>query len=152
MTNTYALTRVPFRPARSLWNIDGLFDRFLEGWESPWPLERLQQASAPAVDLEENEKELVVRADLPGVDPKDIKVTLNDDYLTIEGERKEEAERTEGKERYVERFNGSFCRTIHLPDRVDAEAIQAKHRNGVLEIACPCIAEAQPREIEVATK
>ena len=152
MTRNFGLTRLPLRPARGLWDIDHLFGQLLGERDSTWPGPRAGRDWAPAVDLEEKDDELVVRADLPGVEANDIKVTLDDGHLTIEGEREEKTERTEGRAHHIERFTGAFSRTIHLPERTDPEAIAAKYTNGVLEVTVPYTEEAKPREVKVAAK
>jgi HSP20 family protein len=107
---------------------------------------------APAVDIKEEPGRFVIHADIPGVDPKDIEVTLEHGTLTIRGERK--LERSDGGEdryRRVERVHGSFYRRFSLPDTADAEKVQATGRNGVLEIVIPKQAAVQPKRIEVSS-
>jgi len=103
----------------------------------------------PAVDIKEEANRFVILADLPGVDPKDIEITMDKGVLTIKGERV--SEREEAKEGYkrVERMHGTFYRRFSLPDSADAEHIEAKGKNGVLEIVLPKHAEVQPRKINV---
>jgi HSP20 family protein len=103
----------------------------------------------PAVDVKEEENRFVIKADIPGVEPKDIEVHMDKGMLTIEGKR--ESEVTEEKEGYkrVERVYGSFSRRFSLPDTADADNIQAESKHGVLEIVIPKKAADQPRRIEV---
>lgn len=105
----------------------------------------------PAVDVLTREGDIVVRAELAGVDPaKDIEISVHDGMLTIKGERKEQ-ERTE-KDRYVrvERRYGAFERTLAIPDGINAEAIEAEYRDGVLEVVIPGAAQvAAPRRVPV---
>ena len=103
----------------------------------------------PAVDIREEPNRFVILADLPGVDPKDIEITMDKGVLTIKGERVSEKE--EAKEGYqrVERMHGTFYRRFSLPDTADAEHIEAHGRNGVLEIVLPKHADVQPRKISV---
>lgn len=105
----------------------------------------------PAVDIKEEHERFVIRADVPGVDPKDIDVTMENGVLTIKGERKLET-KDEGGNGYrrVERVHGVFYRRFGLPDTADADNISAKGRNGVLEVVIPKKAELQPKRIEVA--
>ncbi len=104
---------------------------------------------APAVDIKEEEKQFVIHADIPGVDPKNIEVTMDNGVLTIRGERKEE-HKEEGKTFHrVERVYGTFYRRFSLPDTANAEGISAKGDNGVLEIVIPKQEKAQPKRIEV---
>lgn len=103
----------------------------------------------PAVDIREEKDRYVILADLPGVDPKDIEITMEKGVLTIKGERvSEEKESHEGYSR-VERVRGTFYRRFSLPDSADADNIQATGKNGVLEIVLPKLAKEQPRKISV---
>ena len=103
----------------------------------------------PAVDIKETDKEFVIHADIPGVDPDDIDVHMEDGMLSIKGERESESkEEREGYKR-VERQRGSFYRRFSLPDTANAEKISAKSKNGVLEITIPKQEKAHPRKISV---
>ena len=103
----------------------------------------------PAVDIKETENEFKILADIPGVDPKDIDVHMEDGVLTIRGER--EAKKEEEKEGYkrVERSYGSFYRRFNMPDTADADKISAKSVHGVLEVTIPKQEKVQPRKISV---
>ena len=103
----------------------------------------------PAVDIKENDDGFVIVADIPGVDPKDIEVHMENGTLTIKGER--ESEKKEEKEGYkrVERSYGTFYRRFSMPESADASKINAKSNNGVLEITIPKQEKEQPRKIEV---
>ena len=105
----------------------------------------------PAVDIREEAERFVIAADVPGVSPEDIEVTMENGVLTIKGERKAETrdERDNGYRR-VERVYGSFYRRFSLPDTADAEAISATGKNGVLEVVIPKKAAVQPKRIQVA--
>ena len=103
----------------------------------------------PAVDVREEEKRFVIHADLPGVDPKDIDVTMENGVLTIRGERKGEKDEDRNGFRRVERVRGSFYRRFSLPDTADEAGIEAKGRDGVLEIVIPKHEKVQPRRIDV---
>ncbi|HEX7047900.1 MAG TPA: Hsp20/alpha crystallin family protein [Gammaproteobacteria bacterium] len=103
----------------------------------------------PAVDVTEEENRYVLHADVPGVNAKDIEITLENGILTIRGRR--EATRNEGAQGYrrVERMHGSFFRRFTLPDTADAEKISAQSKNGVLELVIPKQEKTQPRRITV---
>ena len=103
----------------------------------------------PAVDVREEPDRFVIRADLPGIDPKDIEITMEEGVLTIKGERSIEEESTEGQYHRIERARGTFYRRFSLPDTADPERIEAHGRNGVLEIVIPKQEKVQPRKIEV---
>lgn len=107
---------------------------------------------APKVDVEETDKEIVVRADLPGVDPKDVEVTVEGGALIIRGEKKEEYEDTKKNFHRVERFVGRFYREVPLPQGTDPDKVQATTAKGVLEIHVPKAAEFQPRKVLVQSK
>ncbi len=103
----------------------------------------------PAVDIREEPDRFVLRADLPGIDPKDIEITMEEGVLTIKGERNIEEESSEGQYHRIERARGTFYRRFSLPDTADPERIEAHGRNGVLEIVIPKQEKVQPRKIEV---
>ena len=92
---------------------------------------------APAVDVFETENELVVKADLPDVQEKDIDIRIENNTLTIRGERKFEQQVNEDKYLRIERAYGTFTRSFSLPNTVNADAIKAEYRNGVLTVRCP---------------
>ena len=125
--------------------MDRLFNRY-----SPENETSMSSADwTPAVDVKEEENRFLIKADIPGVDPKDIEVHMDKGVLTIEGKRESEA--TEEKEGYkrVERVYGSFSRRFTLPDTADAENIKAESKHGVLEIVIPKRTAAEPRRIEI---
>src|SRR5229473_3178888 len=104
---------------------------------------------APAVDIYETEHELVVKADLPDVDPKDLDIRVENNLLTLRGERKFEKKVSEENYLRVERAYGSFTRSFSLANSVNAEAIQADYQNGVLTLSLPKREEAKPKQIKV---
>jgi HSP20 family protein len=106
-------------------------------------------AWAPAVDIHENEHELVVKADLPGVDAKDLDIRVENNILTIRGERKFESKVAEDKYLRVERTYGSFSRSFSLANTVNSEAIKADYSNGVLALTIPKREEAKPKQIKI---
>jgi HSP20 family protein len=106
-------------------------------------------AWAPAVDIYETEHELVVKADLPDIDPKDLDIRVENNILTIRGERKFEKQVNEDKYLRVERSYGSFARSFTLANTVNAEAIKADYQNGVLTLNIPKREEAKPKQIKV---
>ena len=103
----------------------------------------------PAMDLVEEDDEFVLRADLPGVQDEDVNVELQDDVLTIAGERKADHEqRTAGYYR-IERAIGTFSRSLTLPEGIDPEGIEASFNNGVLEVRVPKPEERKPRRVAI---
>lgn len=103
----------------------------------------------PSVDIKEEEDAYVFLADIPGVDPRDIEVTAEGGALTIKGERKTESEEERKGYKRVERSYGSFYRRFSLPDAADSEHIEAKSKNGVLEIRIPKTEKVKARKITV---
>jgi HSP20 family protein len=136
----------PFRGAATLQEqVNRLFGNVLEhsGEESnltSW---------APAVDIYETEHELVVKADLPELDPKELDIRVENNLLTIRGERKFEKKVNEDHYLRAERVYGSFSRSFSLANTVNAEAIKADYQNGVLTLTIPKREEAKPRQIKV---
>jgi HSP20 family protein len=144
---------------RSLRNeIDRMFDRFDRGFRrsifdlSPfWPAEPSFEGNVPAVDVTENDKAYTITAELPGIEEKDVDVSVSDDMLTIKGEKRQEKEE-KGKNYYVsERSYGSFQRSFRLPTGVDQDKASATFSKGVLTLVLPKTAEAQkqPKKIEI---
>jgi HSP20 family protein len=136
----------PFRGATTLQDqINRVFNDVLErtGEESSLT------AWAPAVDIYETEQELVVKADLPEVDPKDLDIRVENNILTIRGERKFEKKVNEDNYLRVERSYGTFSRSFTLANTVNSEAIKADYQNGVLTLSIPKREEAKPKLIKV---
>jgi HSP20 family protein len=104
---------------------------------------------APAVDVYEDEHQVTLKVEVPGVDEKDIDVRIENNVLSVHGERKFEKEEKEENFRRVERQYGSFTRTFTLPNIVDAEKVEAHYEKGVLKITLPKKAEAKPKQIKV---
>ncbi len=136
----------PFRGATSLQDqINRVFNDVLErtGEESSLT------AWAPAVDIYETEQELVVKADLPEIDPKDLDIRVENNILTIRGERKFQKKVNEDNYLRVERSYGTFSRSFTLANTVNSEAIKADYQNGVLTLSIPKREEAKPKLIKV---
>ena len=136
----------PFRGATGLQDqINRVFNDVLErtGEESSLT------AWAPAVDIYETEHELVLKADLPDIDPKDLDIRVENNILTIRGERKFEKNVNEENYLRVERSYGSFTRSFTLANTVNSEAIKAAYENGVLTLTIPKREEAKPKQIKV---
>ena len=104
---------------------------------------------APRVDIREEDKRFLIIADIPGVDPKDIEISMDKGILSIKGERKTETKENDGKFTRVERSHGMFYRRFALPDSADADGINASGKHGVLEISIPKKPETTPRRIAV---
>jgi HSP20 family protein len=104
---------------------------------------------APAVDVYEDEHQVTLKIEVPGIDEKDIDVRLENNTLTVHGERKIEKEEKEENYRRVERQYGSFTRTFTLPPTVDTDKVSATYDKGVVKISLPKKAEAKPKQIKV---
>lgn len=103
----------------------------------------------PVVDVAETENEIIVKAEIPGIDPKDVDISITGDILTLKGEKKEEKENA-GKCYYrVESFYGSFKRVINLPASADVDKVKAEGKNGLLEITLPKKEESKAKKINV---
>ena len=113
---------------------------------------RANRPWSPAVDIYETENELVLKADLPDVDLKDIDVRVENQTLTISGERKFEQEQTGKGYHRIERSYGTFVRSFAVPNTFDTEHIAADFKNGVLSVSLPKKEAAKPRQIKVEVK
>jgi HSP20 family protein len=109
-------------------------------------------AWTPAVDIAEHEDQFVVKAELPGVNKDDVKVTIENNILTIHGEKKQEKETKKENYHRVERCYGSFERSFTLPTTVKSDRIDAVYKDGILQIALPKAEEAKPKQVEVKVK
>ena len=129
--------------------MDQLFQNALIGF-GPWQSSGAQQrATAFPIDLTENDDNFVVKASLPGMDPNDLEVMVQDNVLTIQGEMKSEEEKKDERYHVRERRYGTFARSIALPSSVDAGKVQAEYENGVLRLTLPKTEEAKPRRIQI---
>ncbi len=128
------------------------FDRFFNGFldlrDQHLEAERSLSFN-PSVDLEESETEYLLSFDLPGVDKKNVQIEINDNYLTVLGERKSESKSKKGKTTLTERSFGSFQRGFKLPVTVAAEKVSAEFKDGVLSVHVPKSESSRPRQIEV---
>jgi HSP20 family protein len=152
----YALTR-PYRRAADVHGAFGRLNRIVDeafrGWPfAGWEGDPLVGAWIPPVDVTEDNDTVRITAELPGIGPEDVKINLENNVLTISGEKTQET-REEGRrpQRY-ERVYGSFERSFTVPSSVDAERIEATCDNGVLAVTLPKSENAKPRAINVAVK
>ncbi len=125
-------------------------DRFWDTFFERRPARIDEEAEfLPALDLAETANELVVKCEVPGLEPKDIDISLSDGMLTIKGEKKQEREEKEADYHLVERSYGSFTRSIQLRKEVQGEKISASYKNGILKITLPKSEEAKKKEIKI---
>lgn len=139
----------PFSAISDLQNeINSLFSKQFSS-ENGESYESVLSNWAPAVDIKEEDKQFVIHADVPGVDPRNIEIHMENDVLTIKGEKLTESKKEEEGYSRIERSSGSFYRRFTLPDTIDAANIQAKTKNGVLEIIIPKTKKAESKRIQV---
>ena len=143
---------IRWEPARELQSIQSEMNRLFNTFFEP-PAGgngSVMRRWSPAMDLVETKDQYVLKADLPGVSEGDVKIELDDNVLTVSGERK--AAHEEAKEGYyrVERAYGSFSRSLTLPEGVDADSISASFDRGVLELRVPKPEQRKPRKVEIS--
>jgi HSP20 family protein len=141
------LTR--FEPFRELSTLQDRINRAFRESRSGNDDSLTTSSFAPAVDVYEDEHTVTLKIEVPGIDEKDIHVQVENNTLTVHGERKIEKEEKEENYRRVERHYGSFTRTFTLPTTVDSDSVSATYDKGVLKIALPKKAEAKPKQIKV---
>ncbi len=135
-------------------DINSVFDRFWRGFERPfagWLTERGGLAE-PSVDMAETDSGVEITAELPGMDEKDIEVSVSDDVLTIKGEKRQEREEKKKGYYLSERSYGSFYRAIGLPADIDGGKATAQFKNGVLTVTAPRTAEAAAKVKKIDVK
>ena len=132
-------------------DFDDLFDRFFS--EPVFSIPKLfsEKSWYPTVDVSEGKKDIIVKAEIPGVDKEGIDISLDGRFLTIHGEKKHEKEESDERYHRVESSFGFYKRTIELPADVDESKVDAKYKNGVLKIKLKKAKEADPRKIKITT-
>jgi HSP20 family protein len=135
-------------------DMNRMFEDFFQGFESlpAGGADGRPVGFSPTVDMKESEKEMIIKAELPGMDEKEIEVSLTDDALTIQGEKREEKEQREKGYYHVERSFGSFRRVLPLPAGVDTQKAEASFSKGVLTIRVPKTEAAKSRVRKIAIK
>ena len=138
-------------PFRDLVTLRDKMNRLFEDAYSSGSSERdmISSTWSPSVDIYESEKEIILTAEVPGLSEKDIEIQIEDNSLTIKGERKFEKETQEENYHRIERAYGQFCRTFSLPTHIDQEKIKAEHENGVLKIMMPKKEESKPKSVKI---
>ena len=127
--------------------MDRIWDSFFQG--RPRIRGEEEGEWLPALDMAETANELVVKAEIPGLDPKEVNISLSDRVLTIKGEKKQEREEKEEDYHLIERSYGAFARSIQLPSEVNSEKITASYKDGVLKIILPKSEEAKKKEVRI---
>jgi HSP20 family protein len=141
----------PLRPLRELERMRREMDRVWDSFFEGRPGKKADETGEwlPSLDVAETKNDLVVKAELPGMDPKDIDISLTEGVLTIKGEKKQEKEEKEENYHLIERSYGSFVRSVRLPKEVQSEKINASYKNGVLRVKLPKSEEAKKKEIKI---
>ena len=140
-----------FDPFRGLATLQEQMNRFFDGTRvlAGRPDDSSFTSWAPAVDIHETENELVVRADLPGLEEKDLDVRVENNMLSIRGERQIDKSVSEDNYLRVERVHGSFSRSFSLPTTVNPDAIKADYTKGVLTVRIPKREESKPKQVRI---
>jgi HSP20 family protein len=137
-------------PFRDVTDIQGQMNRFFDNLLGrPSPMAGMERMWAPAVDMYETKDELIVAVELPGLNQKDIHLSITGDTLTVRGERQRSHEVTQDSYYRGERWWGKFERTLPLPIPVEAGKVKAAYRDGVLTITLPKADEIKPKEIKI---
>lgn len=145
---------VRFEPFRDLFTIQDrmnrLFNEAFRGARESDEDWALGGSWAPAVDILEQEGNIVLKAELPGVDPKDVDIRVENNTLTLRGERRFDSEVKREDYHRVERSYGAFARSFSLPSMVNTEKIQAEYKDGILKVTLPKKEEAKPKQIAIS--
>lgn len=153
---------IPWKPKEVWWDpfsdlnriqreMNRLFDSSLTG-RGPKEDGLLESAWVPAMDVYESKDNVLVKADIPGLKKEEIEVSVHGDTLTIKGEKSRENETKAEDFVRTERYYGSFNRSVRLPSEVEAEKVEAKYSNGVLELVLPKKEQAKPKQLKIDIK
>jgi HSP20 family protein len=143
----------PWRPLGEMTSLRREMDRLLERFFGEVPGADLQSGTwQPRLDMAETKDMLTITAELPGLESKDLDVSVSGDVLTIKGEKKQEKEEKDEQRHIVERSYGAFVRMVRLPIAVAQDKIKASFKNGVLTVSLPKTEEAKPQAIPVASE
>ena len=141
---------IRFDPFRTLPTLQDHFNRLFETNFAGRSDNSALTTWAPAVDIYETENELVIKADLPEISEKELDIRVENNMLTLRGERKFEQKVKEDNYLRVERTYGSLSRSFSLPNTVNTEAVKAEYKNGVLTVELPKRAESKPKQVKVS--
>jgi len=144
---------VPWKPFGELSSFRGEMEKLWDRFFGERPLMKaFPEEWSPSVDISETEDKLVVSAELPGLEAKDVNVSISGDLLMIKGEKKKEKEEKDEHHHYIERYSGSFQRSFRLPVSIQSEKVEASFKKGVLKIVLPKAEEAKKKSIEIKVK
>ena len=140
----------PWRPFGELTSLRREMDRLWENFFGERPLPKIWEREwAPSLEMSETKDNFVVKAEVPGIDAKDIDISLTGDVLTIKGEKRQEKEEKEEDYHLVERSYGSFSRSVRLPAEVESNKIKASYKNGILAITLPRSEKVKAKEVKI---
>jgi len=140
----------PWRPFGELTSLRREMDRLWENFFGERPLPKIWEREwAPSLEMSETKDNFVVKAEVPGIDAKDIDISLTGDVLTIKGEKRQEKEEKEEDYHLVERSYGSFSRSVRLPAEVESDRIKASYKNGILNITLPKSEKVKAKEVKI---
>ncbi|HEV2819504.1 MAG TPA: Hsp20/alpha crystallin family protein [Solirubrobacteraceae bacterium] len=143
------MTLMRWEPARELSSLQGEMNRLFNAFFDVPAAGKGATGWIPAMDLLEEDEHYVLRADLPGMDQGDVSIELEDNVLTIAGERQNQTQTTQEGYHRMERTSGAFRRTLTLPEGVEADEISASFDKGVLEVRVPKPEERKPRRVQI---
>jgi HSP20 family protein len=143
---------MPLRPFRSLSSLQGEVNRLFDEFWGHRRGGEIEEFITPAVDVEESDKEISVKAEIPGIDPQEIEVSISGNNLIIKGERKQEREEKKKNYHVRECSYGSFYRSIPLPVEVETDQVSADYKKGILHITLPKSQKVLPKQIKIEVK
>ena len=142
---------VRWRPRRyapvAPYDLDRVFDRLMQNWAGQASMPEFDWS--PSIDVSESDEEIVVKAEVPGVNPEDIDISVDDNNLVISGEKRQESEEKDRNYYRVERSYGSFRRSLPLPSGADVDSIKASSKDGILSVVIPKSSDRKSRRIEI---
>lgn len=151
------MQKAPARALSPFEEMDRMFDQYLRrGWMRPWRFEwpsfpemAMPEMKIPKVDVVDREGEVLVKAEVPGVDKKDLEITVGEDSVTIKGSTRHEEKEEKGDYYRCEISRGSFSRTVALPATVDGAKARASFQDGMLELTLPKVERAKRHSVKV---
>ena len=146
------MTIMRWRPVRDIVSIQDEMNRMFDGFFGKKPqrwFEPEEGLWSPTVDVSEDKDNIMLTAEVPGLKKEDIKLSVQDNVLTISGEKKQEKEEKDADYHRLERSFGSFCRSFTLPTPVQPDKIKASYKEGVLKVTLPKTEEVKPKEIPI---
>lgn len=146
------MTIVRWTPRRDMLRIQDEMNRLFNNFVRSTEADREQTMWSPQVDIFESDDEISVTVEIPGMEKEDVTVSIQDNVLTLKGEKKQDTESKDKNFHRVERAYGSFERSFSLPSTIQTDRVKATAKDGVLTIALPKAEEAKPKEIAIAVK